>query len=106
LEVGSEVDLTVQLDPTVKLGKYEKAFVSVSVTDLSPFIKVPEHQHMPSLPSMIYLEKEIRQLNGHIDEFDNSKEFIDVFYKDSSSVFNQVDLEKSAALNIDLLLGN
>jgi hypothetical protein len=32
---------------------------------------------MPSLPAMVYLEKEIKQMNGEIDEFLYSAEYID-----------------------------
>jgi hypothetical protein len=39
---------------------------------------------MPSVPSMVYLEKEIKQLNGEIDEFEYSNEYIDPLFDMSS----------------------
>jgi hypothetical protein len=39
---------------------------------------------MPSLPTMVYLEKEIRQMNGEIDEFQYSSEYIDSIFDKSN----------------------
>jgi len=38
----------------------EKFYASIVVTDTSSFLKVPKPKQSPSLPSMVYLEKEIK----------------------------------------------
>jgi hypothetical protein len=57
---------------------------------------------MPSLPAMIYLEKEIIQQNEEIDEFQYSGEYLEAWYKTISQ-----DLSNNSPKNtaIDLLLG-
>jgi hypothetical protein len=65
------------------IGKDERFFASITVTDTSSFLQVPKHKHMPSLPSMVFLEKEIKQMNGEIDEFEYSDEFVDALFDKS-----------------------
>lgn len=60
---------------------------------------------MPSLPAMVYLEKEIQQMNGEIDEFDFSSEFIDsVFDKSNDGQVTEQPSDEEI-LNLDCLLG-
>lgn len=44
-------------------------FASICVTDVSSLLKVPKYKHQPSLPSMVYLEKEALDENMRLDEF-------------------------------------
>jgi len=59
---GDKVNVNVNFDPELArfIKKDEKFYASITVTDTSSFLQVPKHKHMPSLPSMVYLEKEIR----------------------------------------------
>jgi len=59
---GDRVNVNVDFDPKLaeSIGKDEKFYASITVTDTSSFLQIPKHKHMPSLPSMVYLEKEIR----------------------------------------------
>ena len=68
---GERVDMNVNFDPSLaeSIAEDERFYASITVTDTSSFLQVPKHKHMPSLPAMVYLEKEIKQLNGEIDEF-------------------------------------
>ena len=56
---GDQVDLQVKLDE-VDQETDEKFFASITVTDLSSFLEVPKRKLMPSLPTMVYLEKGVR----------------------------------------------
>jgi hypothetical protein len=38
----------------------EQFYASIVVTDTSSFLKVPKYKLSPSLPAMVYLEKEIK----------------------------------------------
>jgi len=58
---------------------------------------------MPSLPSMVYLEKEIKQMNGEIDEFEYSDEYIDFLFDKRESRDGKALDEQ--LMNIDCLLG-
>ena len=53
---------------------------------------------MPSLPAMVHLEKEIKQLNGKVSDFDNSADYID-------DLFDGSGVGKKELVNLDLLLG-
>jgi hypothetical protein len=59
---GDKVNVNVNFDPSLTefMGKDEKIYASITVTDTSSFLQVPSYKHMPSLPTMIYLEKEIQ----------------------------------------------
>lgn len=35
---------------------------------------------MPSLPAMVFLEKEIKQLDGEVDEFPYSDEYLSQYF--------------------------
>ena len=50
----------------------EEVYASVTITDTSSSYKVPDYKHNPSLQTQVYLEREIRQIDGEIDEFDYS----------------------------------
>jgi len=65
---GDKVQLDVQLGET-SADSEEKFYASITVTDVSSFLEVPKEKHMPSLPAMVYLEKEVKQMNGEVDEF-------------------------------------
>ncbi len=41
---------------------------------------------MPSLPAMTYLEKEIKQMNAEIDEFEFSANYIDPFFNGQTTL--------------------
>jgi len=53
---------------------------------------------MPSLPAMVHLEKEIRQLNEKVYDFDNSADYIDEVFDGTS--------KDGDLVNLDLLLGS
>ena len=76
---GDKVNLEVKLDDK-NTDSDEKFFASITVTDLSSFLEVPKHKLMPSLPTMVYLEKEVKQMNGEIDEFQYSNEYLDASF--------------------------
>ena len=72
---------------------------------------------MPSLPAMVYLEKEIKQMNGEIDEFLYSSEYIDNLFDagdndyshnnckmGSTKEIQQKCLKKFNSYNLDALL--
>jgi hypothetical protein len=43
-----------------QVDKEELVFASITVTDLSSFLKVEKAKLPPSLPAMVFLEKEIQ----------------------------------------------
>jgi hypothetical protein len=61
-------------------------------------LEVPKHKLMPSLPAMTHLEKDIKQLNGKVCDFDNSADYIDELFDGSAE-------NEQSMLNVDLLLG-
>ena len=82
---GDQVSISLQLDntsPTISTSSSpsEKFLASLTVTDISSFLSIPSHKLQPSLPSMVYLEKEVMQLNGEVDEFQYSNEYLDGFF--------------------------
>lgn len=70
------------------------------ITDTSSFLKVPKFKQAPSVPSMIYLEKELKQQGGNINEFQYSQEYIDSSFNPSVEFKNANDEDQ----NLDLLL--
>ena len=59
---------------------------------------------MPSLPTMVYLEKEVKQVDEDIDEFEFANEYIDAYFDQSEktkSKFTHEQLDQ----NLDFLLG-
>jgi hypothetical protein len=46
-------------------------------------LEVPKYKLMPSLPAMTHLEKDIKQLNGKVCDFDNSADYIDELFDGS-----------------------
>ena len=61
---GDRVEFDIRIPPS---DEDEKFYASIVVTDTSSFLKVPKYKAMPSLPAMVYLEKEIK--SQHLDEF-------------------------------------
>ena len=61
---------------TLNISPYYKGevYASVHVVDVSSFLKVPKYKHQPSLPSMVFLEKEVEDCMG---DFEYSDEYID-----------------------------
>ena len=90
-EPGQKAIITVKLpiQPSGKLESYEKYFAQVIVTDVSSYLQVPKHKWAPSLPSMVYLEKEIKQDDEQIDEFLYSREYIDYDFYTSQARSSQ-----------------
>ena len=83
---GDLVNMSLSLSDSAPSN--ETFFASLTVTDISSYLSIPPDKLMPSLPSMIYLEKEIKNLNGELDEFPWSAEFLDAY--------NDADLNESA----------
>jgi hypothetical protein len=77
------VELKIQIDAK-DIEKFndedQRYFASVTVTDYSSYIEIPKYKHSPSLPTMIYLEKEVKQVNEKVDEFLYSHEYIDPYF--------------------------
>jgi len=72
---GEKVKLSVSSN-LPEAGSGVKYFASVKVTDLSSFLKVPSFKQMPNLINMVYLEKEVKHLNGAINEFNYWDEYL------------------------------
>ena len=103
---GDLVDVSINID-TAALSAFdddEDLFAAVTVTDVSALLKVPDHRHGPTLPTMLYLEKEVQLAQTEdfllIKELEYSGEFIDAAFT--------VDQPQDSATfeNLDLLLGN
>jgi len=56
---------------------------------------------MPSLPAMVYLEKEVMTIDDSIDQFLYSQDYIDALFDPTTPA---TEAEGDAELNIDLLL--
>jgi hypothetical protein len=97
---GERVNIEVAVTPS-ELPADEEFYASVTITDMSSFLELPKHKLMPSLPAMTHLEKDIKQLNGKVCEFDNSADYIDVMF-DRTAVS---DLTQNYNENLDMLLG-
>jgi len=75
---GEEVTFKVEAnDRGVPFEKDEKVFASVTVTDISSFYRVPYWELGPTLPSMVYLEREVEQLNDDKGEFTYWQDYVD-----------------------------
>lgn len=98
-EPGDKVGLTVTVNEEAAVN--ETFYASITVTDYSSFLEVDKHKMMPSLPAMVYLEKEIQTINGKIDEFYYSDEYIDNFFNKNFENSGDKDYDR----NVDLLLG-
>ena len=95
---GDQVDITVSVPQPS--SKDETFYASVVVTDTSSFLKVPKFKQQPSVPTMIYLEKEIQNPDLSVDELLYASDFID-------STFDPTDKFKQSAnqdRNLDMLL--
>lgn len=94
---GDNVELGINVAQDGRSG--EKFYASIVVTDTSSFLKIPKYKQAPSVPTMIYLEKELKQPDGQVNEFQYSDEYID-------SLFNPLPTEDKYenADNLDILL--
>eukprot|EP00347_Sterkiella_histriomuscorum_P004662 403359590 len=63
----------------------ERSFISVIVSDESVNYQLENGKHPPSLPAMVYLEKEIKNVDN---QFQNSEDYIDYIYQ--SQVDDQI----------------
>ena len=97
---GEKVNLEVSVTPSATMEE-EQFYASVTITDLSSFLEVPKHKLMPSLPAMTHLEKDIKQLNGKVCEFDNSADYIDTMFDRTA----EPDGSENYEANLDMLLG-
>lgn len=75
-EPGDKVDLRIKAGVSANLNASEIVYASIKVSDLSSILKVESYKQPPNLYQMVYLEKEIKQLNTEIDEFLYSDEFL------------------------------
>lgn len=99
------VNLSIDIDTSL-LSSYEPdedLFASVTVTDVSSLQNVPSHKLQPSLPSMVYLENEVKLVgtdyNSETGALEYSDEFID-------SEFNLDATDNTGDYsNLELLLG-
>ena len=57
---GDRVEFDVEVPSSHDVDEDEKFYASIVVTDTSSFLKVPKYKAMPSLPTMVYLEKELK----------------------------------------------
>ena len=60
---GDPVKIKLNVDGR-NIESDEELFVSVHVTDLSAYYKVPKYKVGPSIPTMVYLEKEVLTLGS------------------------------------------
>lgn len=101
---GDMVDLQVTIN-TDQLGNFdseEDLYASVTVTDISSLLSVPSHKLQPSLPTMVYLEKEVKLVGNDwalTDSLEYSDEFIDTNFN-----LDETD-NTDDYLNLELLLG-
>jgi hypothetical protein len=94
---GDEVSLTISSEFPNPL------YASIKITDVSSLLKVPRYKHQPSLPSMVFLEKEILDSP---EEFLYSDEYIDYqFESKSSEGFLDRKTNDYYLLYTDILLG-
>jgi len=96
----------VAVEISSKAGLDKNILTSVKVTDVSSLLKVPKYKHQPTLPSMVYLEKEALDQNQNIQEFLYSDDYVDFMFETADS---QGFLERKSAdyylLYTDLMLG-
>ena len=95
---GDQVDIEVAIPSSE--DSTSQFYASVMVTDTSSFLKVPKFKQAPSVPAMIYLEKEVKQQDGAVNEFQHAQEYLDSTF-DPTVQFKQASDED---LNLDLLL--
>jgi len=77
-EPGDNVTLSIKGYTTSN----EDVYASIVVSDLSSYLKVPTFKQQPNIQDMVYLEKEIKQLNNVIDEFYYSDQFLSLTSND------------------------
>jgi hypothetical protein len=81
-------------------------FASLKVIDVSTLLKVERHKHAPSLPSMVFLEREVYELNILNSEFWYSEEYVEnMFETKGTKGFYERKGEEYYNLYTDLLLG-
>ena len=103
---GDLVDLqiTINADQLENFDADEDIFAKVTVTDISSLLSVPSHKQQPSLPSMVYLEREVKLVgvDTSVPELlEYSNEFLDANFDLNRRADDIVDYN-----NLDLLLGN
>ena len=70
---GEKVEFDIK---ALKSAADESYYASIIVSDESSFLE-PKEFVMPSLPSMVYFEKEIKSVINEIDRFPDSANYID-----------------------------
>lgn len=54
---------TIEINIEAPIVSDRIIFTSIKVIDVSSFVKIPKYKHSPSLASMVYLEREVYELN-------------------------------------------
>jgi hypothetical protein len=85
-EPGDLVEIKISVDKPKNLQESEYLYASIMVSDLSSFLKVDKASQHPTLQQMVYLEKEIEQMNKEVDEFKYSNDFL--FQANNSNLEN------------------
>jgi len=94
----------VEIDVNLTSPKEDEVYyASLTVTDLSSYVRVPSAKHPPSLAAMAYLEKEVMHLNKQVDEFPYANEYLDNLFQTMRQSTPQEMITSSA--HVDLLLG-
>eukprot|EP00347_Sterkiella_histriomuscorum_P007254 403349667 len=95
--------LTLQPVGYNKSDPLDRSFISVIVSDESVNYQLDNRRQPPSLPAMVYLEKEISVIDN---QFFNSEDYIDYIYQSGQeSSFNNAPVAEVSNRNTDLLLG-
>jgi len=109
---GEQVTIQVELDDKLSahsLDKDEKAFASIVVTDVSSYYRVPKHQLGPTLPSMVFLERDVEQTaTDDKGEFLYWQDFVAPFFSSANSETDprlESQHTENFKLQSDLLLG-
>jgi len=91
-----EFELSVSED---NLDSDETVFASVTVTDMSSLFRVPDHLRPPSLPSMVYLERDTNRFEtDQLGVFSYWQDYIAPFFDASTKSKDWIN-------NIETLLG-
>ena len=60
-------------------------FTSLKVIDVSSLLRIPQYKHSPSLASMVYLEREMYELNINPGSFFYSHEYVEHMFESTKS---------------------
>ena len=97
---GDKVKLSLSSEETGSL------FTSVKVFDITGMLKVPQYKQSPSLPSMVFLEREQYQLEITPGEFQLSNEYVEHWFEtEKSNGYFETKGEEYYNLYTSLLLG-